>query len=113
MKWYWSNYLERDELPNFADLWQGMGMIGTFVWFFFLLVGAACFFIGIFFLNQLPDSPSTYIAICALLGSAAFGMFACIFGGMAVSAIAHSTQRRLMQLEARLAKLEPTEIHLK
>jgi hypothetical protein len=110
MKWYWSNYLENDDIAIYARLWQKMGMLGTFVWFFFLLMGTVCWFVAMFQLDKLPHSPVTNVLLCALLSSIAFGLFASLYAGLAVASLAHNTQRRLTDLEERLAKLEPTVI---
>jgi len=105
--WAWSNYVTKDNLPMFARLWNKMALRMTIVWFLFFLVGGVCWFTGILSLGKLPDSPMTFVLLCGLLSSAAFGLAAFICAGTAVAAVAHSTQRRLDELENRLRKLEP------
>ena len=108
--WPWSNYLAKDNLALFARLWQKMAMRMTLVWFLFFLVGGGCWFTGMCHLRKLPDDWMTFVLLCALLSSAAFGLAALLYAGIAVASVAHSTQKRLAELENRLAKLESAEM---
>ncbi|MCL2645520.1 MAG: hypothetical protein FWD61_00775 [Phycisphaerales bacterium] len=103
--WYWKNRLDRDDLITFAGIWRNTGSATILVpMLFFWIGGAVCGAIVVFRLKEVNDD--TIVTLLSLGCGAFLTIAGFLHTGMAVASVAHSTLKKLDDLELRLAALE-------